>query len=94
MPTIYALVPVIADVIAAHCPGTSTRAYFVRACLREDWNEVKNMVEAMLAEPWHLRGRQEHRLREFLELLPAGHAEDRAFLQALSLISRPGLGRG
>jgi hypothetical protein len=27
------------------------------------------MVEGMLAEPWHLRGYQETRLREFLELL-------------------------
>lgn len=28
------------------------------------------MVEGMLAEPWLLRGYQENRLREFLELLP------------------------
>jgi len=28
------------------------------------------MVEGMLAEPWVLRGNQEVRLREFLELLP------------------------
>jgi hypothetical protein len=28
------------------------------------------MVEGMLAEPWMLRGYQEARLREFLELLP------------------------
>jgi len=27
------------------------------------------MVEGMLAEPWHLIGYQENRLREFLELL-------------------------
>jgi hypothetical protein len=27
------------------------------------------MVEGMLAEPWHLVGYQEDRLREFLELL-------------------------
>jgi hypothetical protein len=27
------------------------------------------MVEGMLAEPWHLQGYQENRLREFLELL-------------------------
>jgi hypothetical protein len=27
------------------------------------------MIEGMLAEPWHLRGYQEHRLREFLELV-------------------------
>jgi hypothetical protein len=28
------------------------------------------MVEGMLAEPWVLRGYQEARLRDFLELLP------------------------
>ena len=28
------------------------------------------MVQGMLAEPWLLRGYQENRLREFLELLP------------------------
>jgi hypothetical protein len=27
------------------------------------------MVEGMLAEPWHLIGHQERRLREFLDLL-------------------------
>jgi hypothetical protein len=27
------------------------------------------MVEGMLAEPWHLKGHQESRLREFLELV-------------------------
>ena len=27
------------------------------------------MIEGMLAEPWHLRGHQETRLREFLALL-------------------------
>ncbi len=27
------------------------------------------MIEGMLAEPWHLRGYQETRLREFLELV-------------------------
>ena len=27
------------------------------------------MVEGMLAEPWHLQGYQESRLREFLALL-------------------------
>jgi hypothetical protein len=27
------------------------------------------MVEGMLAEPWHLQGYQETRLREFLELM-------------------------
>jgi hypothetical protein len=28
------------------------------------------MVQGMLAEPWLLRGYQEDRLREFLELMP------------------------
>ena len=32
--------------------------------------ETKCMVEGMLAEPWHLRGYQEIRLREFLDLVP------------------------
>jgi hypothetical protein len=27
------------------------------------------MIEGMLAEPWHLKGHQESRLREFLELV-------------------------
>lgn len=27
------------------------------------------MVERMLAEPWHLQGYQESRLREFLQLV-------------------------
>jgi hypothetical protein len=31
---------------------------------------VGSMVEGMLAEPWLLRGYQEARLHEFLELLP------------------------
>ena len=30
------------------------------------------MIEGMLAEPWHLRGYQEIRLREFLALIPHG----------------------
>jgi hypothetical protein len=29
------------------------------------------MVEGMLAEPWHLKGYQEIRLREFMQMLPA-----------------------
>jgi hypothetical protein len=67
---IYELVPVIADVIDAHCPRTSARAEFVRACLHGHWVQARCMVEGMLAEPWVLRGYQETRLREFLELLP------------------------
>ena len=69
MHAVYELAPVIAQVIAAHCPGT-TRAAFVRACLHRQWGEARSMVEGMLAEPWVLRGYQENRLREFLELLP------------------------
>jgi hypothetical protein len=34
-----------------------------------DWEEAECMIEGMLAEPWHLRGHQETRLREFLGLL-------------------------
>jgi hypothetical protein len=33
------------------------------------WDEAQEMVEGMLAEPWHLTGYQERRLREFLALL-------------------------
>jgi hypothetical protein len=65
---VYELVPVIADVIRAHCPG-SARADFMQACMHGQWNEARSMVEGMLAEPWFLRGYQENRLREFLELL-------------------------
>jgi hypothetical protein len=65
----YDLAPVIADVISAHCPDTSARQIFIRACFLGDWEEAKAMVEGMLAEPWVLRGSQEARLREFLELL-------------------------
>ncbi len=70
MRTIFQLVPVIADIIAAHCPHTVARRSFMRACIHEDWQEAKGMVQGMLAEPWLLRGYQETRLREFLELLP------------------------
>jgi len=31
MQTVYELAPVIADVISAHCPGTTARERFVRA---------------------------------------------------------------
>ena len=66
---VYELAPVIATIIAAHCPGTRAREYFVRACVHGDWSEAACMIEGMLAEPWHLRGHQETRLREFLQLL-------------------------
>jgi hypothetical protein len=65
-------VHVIADVISSHCPGTSARERFLRARLGSDWDEVKNMIKGMIAEPWHLWGHQEKRLREFLELVPVG----------------------
>ncbi len=70
MREIYELAPLIADVIAAHCPGTTARENFVRACLGGHWYEAKSMIECMLAEPWHLKGYQEFRLREFLDLMP------------------------
>lgn len=65
---VYELAPVIADVISAHCPGTTTRARFVCACLG-GWQETKSMVEGMLSEPWHLGSYQEIRLYEFLDLI-------------------------
>jgi hypothetical protein len=67
---IYEVAPVIAAVIGAHCPNTTARDRFVRACIGGQWDEVRSMVEGMLAEPWVLRGHQEDRLRDFLELLP------------------------
>jgi hypothetical protein len=69
MQVVYEMAPVIADIIAAHCPGTRAREDFVRACLVGDWEDTKGMIEGMLAEPWHLRWQQESRLREFLELV-------------------------
>ena len=69
MAAIYALVPVIADVIDAHCRGSKARETFVSACINGHWDEAGAMIEGMLAEPWHLRGYQEHRLRDFQELL-------------------------
>jgi hypothetical protein len=66
---VYELAPVIATIISAHCPGTRAREDFVRACVHGDWGEAACMIEGMLAEPWHLRGHQETRLREFLQLL-------------------------
>jgi len=66
---VFDLAPVIADIIDSHCPGTRARQDFVRACMKEDWNDARSMVEGMLAEPWHLRGYQEARLREFLAMV-------------------------
>jgi hypothetical protein len=69
MQVAYELAPVIAEIISAHCPGTRARDEFVHACVYGQWDDAKEKVEGMLAEPWHLRGHQETRLREFLELL-------------------------
>jgi hypothetical protein len=69
MQVVYELTPVIAEIISGHCPGTRAREEFVGACVKGDWTEAKEMVQGMLAEPWHLIGYQENRLREFLELL-------------------------
>ena len=70
MQPVFALAPVIGAIISAHCPGTGAERAFMRACVREQWEEATAMVEGMLAEPWHLRGYQEVRLREFLQLVP------------------------
>ena len=70
MELIFELAPVIADVISSHCPGSSVREHFVRACLSLEWSEARSMIEGMLAEPWVLKGAQERRLREFLSLIP------------------------
>ena len=69
MKLVYDLAPVIGQIIEGHCAGTRARSDFVSACLRSDWAEAQGMVEGMLAEPWHLIGHQETRLREFLALL-------------------------
>jgi len=42
MQVVYELAPVIAEVISAHCPGTSARQVFIRACFRGDWAEAKS----------------------------------------------------
>lgn len=69
MQVLYERALVIADVISAHCHSSRAREDFVGACVSGEWNDVKAMVEGMLAEPWHLVGYQEHRLREFLEIV-------------------------
>jgi hypothetical protein len=74
---VYELAPVIADIISSHCPGTSARERFLRACISTDWDEAKSMIDGMLAERWHLRGYQEKRLCEFLGLLPGGRVIER-----------------
>ena len=73
MHALYELVPVIGDVIASHCLSEA-RTRFVGACLSGDWDQARTMIQGMLAEPWLLKGHQETRLREFLELLDVGSA--------------------
>ena len=70
MQPVYELAHVIGAIISAHCPNTGAEQAFMRACVREQWDEATAMVEGMLAEPWHLKGYKEGRLREFLELVP------------------------
>jgi len=69
MPRRYELALVVADIISAHCRGTSARARFLQTCIGTEWDEAANMVEGMLAEPWRLVGYQEKRLREFRDLV-------------------------
>ena len=45
MRSVFEFVPVIADVISAHCPHTAARRDFMRACISEDWQEAKGMVQ-------------------------------------------------
>jgi hypothetical protein len=40
MSAVYELALVIAEVIYAHCPGTSARERFLHACISADWDEV------------------------------------------------------
>jgi hypothetical protein len=75
---VYELAPVIADIISSHCPATSARERFLRACISTDWDEATSMIDGMLAEPWHLRGYQEKRLREFLDLMLAARGVQHA----------------
>ena len=48
MRSVFEFVPVIADVISAHCPHSAARRDFMRACISEDWQEAKGMVQGML----------------------------------------------
>src|SRR4051812_26161046 len=72
MQIVLDLAPVIGIIISSHCPGTGAKEEFLRACVHGHWDEARAMVEGMLAEPWHLRGYQKVRLRDFLGLLPGG----------------------
>ena len=84
MPAVYDLALVIAEIISVHCPGTSARERFLQACIATDWGEAVSMIEGMLAEPWHLRGYQERRLREFLDLICAARGDQTSTDQAFS----------
>ena len=86
-PEHYETVLVIGDIIAAHCPNTAARREFIRACLSADWDEAASMIEGMLAEPWHLKGRQEARLREFYDLLSKLLSESDVLKEAF--VNRP-----
>ena len=88
---LYDMMLVIADVISAHCPGTTARERFIRASLTDDWVEVRCLIEGMLAEPWHLRGNQEQRLQEFLDLVPVGSSPQTTALSPSNRGSAPAL---
>ena len=47
MQIVYQLAPLIADIIAAHCPGTRAGEEFLQACVHGDWFEAKEMVEGV-----------------------------------------------
>jgi len=50
MAAVYELALVIAEVIYAHCPGTSARERFLQACISTDWDEATSMIDGMLDE--------------------------------------------
>ena len=71
---------------------TTTRERFIRAFLTDDWVEVRCLIiEGMLAEPWHLRGNQEQRLQEFLDLVPVGPSPQTTALSPSNRGSAPAL---
>src|SRR5712672_250176 len=90
MQIVFELAPVIGTIISAHCPGTGASEEFLSACVHGHWNEATAMVEGMLAEPWHLQGYQENRLREFLE--PVQVREGIAAQELRAPQPEPGLG--
>jgi hypothetical protein len=49
MQVIYKLVPVIADVISAHCSGKHAREDFVRARVHGHWDDAAEIIEGMLS---------------------------------------------